>query len=118
MALRLQSIAPSHPMKIRRSIVHNLAHARNLDESPLATNPASPPPAIGTIQNANIAIAWTNILQSEVLQMLEGIDVPQTDTFIDYRYWANGVLRWALSQQDDDGNPLYAFAIVMGDGRR
>jgi hypothetical protein len=111
MTLHLQSIAPSYPMKIRRSIVHNLAHARSLDESPLATSLASPPPAIGSIQNANVAIAWTNILQSEVLQMLAGIDVPQTGPFIDYRYWANGVLRWALSQQDDNGNPLYAFAI-------
>ncbi|MCY1290019.1 hypothetical protein D9M70_391380 [compost metagenome] len=77
----------------------------------LATHLSTLPPSTGTIQSTAVAVVWQNILQSEVLAMLSGIDVPQTSVFIDYRYWANGILRWALSQQDDNGNPLYVFAI-------
>ncbi|MNQ62930.1 hypothetical protein D3C85_772940 [compost metagenome] len=77
----------------------------------LATHLSTLPPSTGSIQSTAVAVVWQNILQSDVLEMLSGIDVPQTGVFIDYRYWANGVLRWALSQQDDNGNPLYVFAI-------
>ncbi|UVL85367.1 hypothetical protein LOY35_07200 [Pseudomonas sp. B21-028] len=78
-----------------------------------ATAPAfaTVPPISGGIESTSVTVVWQNILQSDVLQMLSGIDPPLTGSFIDYRYWANGILRWALSQQDDNGNPLYAFAI-------
>ncbi|UZE25116.1 hypothetical protein LOY67_06795 [Pseudomonas sp. B21-056] len=72
---------------------------------------ATEPPVSGSIESTAVAVVWQNILQSDVLQMLSEINPPPSGSFIDYRYWANGILRWALSQQDDDGNPLYAFAI-------
>lgn len=72
---------------------------------------ATVPPTGGGIESTAVTVVWQDILQSEVLQMLSEINPPLTGSFIDYRYWANGILRWALSQQDDEGNPLYAFAI-------
>ncbi|MGD8221483.1 hypothetical protein [Pseudomonas thivervalensis] len=88
----------------------------NLDESEQTKSAIAPafsavPPTNGGIESTGVAVVWQNILWSDVLQMLSDINPPLTGSFIDYRYWANGILRWALSQLDDDGNPLYAFAI-------
>jgi len=83
-------------------------HTKNPSITPAFT---TTPLATGGIETTAVPVVWQNILQSDVLQMLPGINVPQTSVFIDYRYWANGVLRWALAQTDDNGNPLYAFAM-------
>lgn len=80
-------------------------------KSALVSTFSAVPPTSGGIESTAVAVVWQNILQSDVLQMLSDINPPLTGSFIDYRYWANGILRWALSQQDGDGNPLYAFAI-------
>ena len=72
---------------------------------------ATVPPINSGIENTSVAVVWQNILQSDVLQMLSDSNPPLTGSFIDYRYWANGILRWALSQMDDAGNPLYVFAV-------
>ena len=80
-------------------------------KSAIAPAFAAVPPTNGGIESTSVAVVWQNILQSDVLQMLSDINPPLTGSFIDFRYWANGILRWALSQLDDDGIPLYIFAI-------
>jgi hypothetical protein len=72
---------------------------------------AAPPPILGGVSTSSVPVVWQNILQSDILQVLSGINVPKTGVFIDYRYWANGVFRWAVNQKDANGDPLYVFGI-------